>query len=71
MSADDGKPHNEREGNGMKNLTENKKNALQAYKEAKATYLATITRDNIKGDFEKFKAFTDAKRNCMKLGVII
>lgn len=55
----------------MKNLEETKKNALQAYKEAKAAYAATITRENIKGDFEKFKAFTDAKRNCMRLGVII
>ena len=55
----------------MRNLEETKKNALQAYKEAKAAYSATITSENIKGDFEKFKAFADAKRNCMRLGVII
>ena len=55
----------------MKNLEETKKNALQAYKEAKAAYAATITRDNIRGDFEKFKAFKDAERECMRLGVII
>ena len=55
----------------MKNLEENKKRALQAYKTAKSEYAATITKDNIKGDFEKFKAFVDAKRACMMLGVII
>lgn len=55
----------------MEKLEESKKDALQAYKEAKAAYAATITKDNIKGDFEKFKAFTDARRNCMMLGVII
>lgn len=55
----------------MKNLEETKKNALQAYKEAKAAYAATITRENIKGDFEKFKAFKDAERACMMLGIII
>lgn len=55
----------------MKNLEETKKNALQAYKAAKMEYAATITKDNTKGDFEKFKVFVDAKRACMMLGVII
>ncbi len=48
----------------MMNLQESKKNALQAYKEAKNNYLQNMTPEN-------WKAFCDAKINCMKLGVII
>lgn len=48
----------------MMNLQEEKKNALQAYKEAKNNYLQNMTPDN-------WRAFCDAKMNCMRLGVII
>lgn len=55
----------------MMNLQEGKEKALKAYKEAKAAFMETVSRDNIKGDFEKWKAFCDAKDNCMKYGVRI
>lgn len=48
----------------MMNLQESKKNALQAYKEAKSSYLQNMTPEN-------WKAFCDAKTKCRRLGVII
>lgn len=55
----------------MMNMQDQKKQALQAYKMARAAWMETATDENIKGDFEKWKIFCDAKRYCMKLGVII
>ena len=54
-----------------KNLKEAKEEALNAYKLAKMEYVATITKNNIKGDFEKFKIFCARKADCMRLGVRI
>ena len=48
----------------MMNLQESKKNTVQADKEAKNNYLQNMTPEN-------WRAFCDAKINCMKLGVII
>lgn len=42
--------------------------ALNAYKLAKADFMETVTKENIKGDFEKWKIFCKAKADCMKLG---
>ena len=55
----------------MKDLQSKKEMALQAYKLAKAEYNKTVSRENIKGDFEKWKIFCDAKAECMRLGVIL
>lgn len=57
--------------NNIKNLEQKKADAKEAYKVARAEYLATCTHDNIKGDFEKFKTAKNAERICMMLGVII
>lgn len=48
----------------MRTLEENKKNTLQIYKEKKNAYLQDMTPEN-------WKAFCDAKIECMRLGVII
>lgn len=55
----------------MLNLKEAKANALGTYKLAKMEWMETVSRENIKGDFEKWKAFCGAKADCMKLGVRI
>lgn len=55
----------------MMNLQESKERALRAYREARAAWMATITKENIKGDFEKWKVFCTAKSTCMKYGVRI
>lgn len=53
-----------KENKAMMNLQESKKNALQAYKEAKNNYLQNMTAEN-------WREFCEAKMNCMRLGVII
>lgn len=55
----------------MKSLQEKKNAALQAYKLAKSEYTSTVNKENLKGDFEKWKIFCDAKAECMRLGVIL
>lgn len=55
----------------MRNLNEAKESALNAYKAAKMSWLETVSNENIKGDFEKWKVFCGAKADCMKLGVRI
>lgn len=55
----------------MADLQKKKADALTAYKAAKADFLATVTKENIKGDWEKWKAFCIAQKNCMLLGVRI
>ena len=54
-----------------KNLQERKNDALKLYQLAKADFMATVSKDNIKGDFEKYKVFCDRKADCMRLGVRI
>lgn len=49
-------------------LQEQKKQALEAYKITKLEYQATITKENIKGDPDKWIAFCKQKSICMKLG---
>lgn len=53
------------------NLQEKKSNAREAYKKSVREWEQTRTRDNINGDFEKWKNVCDKKRDCMRLGVII
>ena len=48
----------------MKNIEQKKADAKQAYKEAKKAYLENMSNEN-------WRAFCDAKRVCMSLGVII
>lgn len=55
----------------MKNLNEAKANALNKYKAAKMAWMETVSKENIKGDFEKWKVFCGAKADCIKLGVRI
>lgn len=55
----------------MTDLQTKKTEALARYKEAKKEYMGTISKENIKGDFEKFKVFCDRKKECMQLGVRI
>lgn len=55
----------------MMNLQESKEKALNAYRIAKMAWMETVSKDNIKGDFEKWKIFCSAKSDCMKLGVRI
>jgi hypothetical protein len=54
-----------------KSLQERKNDALELYKLERAEFMATITKDNIKGDFEKYKVACDRKEDCMRLGVRI
>lgn len=54
-----------------KNLQAKKADALAAYKTAKADFLKTVTSENLKGDFEKWKFFCGKKADCMRLGVRI
>ena len=63
-----------------KDLQTKKADALIAYKAAKNDFLQTVTRENIKGDFEKWKIFCfyslgknkkRSERDCMLLGVRI
>lgn len=55
----------------MKNLQTNKKEALEVYRLAKAAFMATVSRENIKGDAAKWAEFCKAKADCMRLGVRI
>ncbi len=55
----------------MRDLQIAKASELTTYQTAKAAWLETVTADNIKGDFEKWKALCRAKADCMKLGVRI
>ena len=52
----------------IKDLRTSQETALNAYKLAKADFIATVTKENIKGDFEKWKILCDAKAVCMRLG---
>lgn len=54
-----------------KNLQAKKADALAAYKAAKADFSKTVTSENLKGDFEKWKFFCGKKADCMRLGVRI
>lgn len=54
-----------------KNLQSGKAKALATYKLAKAAFAETVSRENIKGDPEKWIQFCEAKKACMLLGVII
>lgn len=49
-------------------LQTKKTNALELYNLAKAEFIATITKENIKWDFEKWKIFCSRKADCMRLG---
>lgn len=40
-------------------------------KAVKADFLKTVTSENLKGDFEKWKFFCGKKADCMRLGVRI
>lgn len=55
----------------MKNLQANKSEALAIYKMAKAAFMATVSRENAKGDSKKWVEFCNAKAACMRLGVRI
>ena len=48
----------------MKNLEQKKAEAKKVYKEARKAYLENMSNEN-------WRAFCDAKRVCMLLGVII
>lgn len=53
----------------MMNELQTKKNeALESYKLAKMEFMATVTKENIKGDWGKWVAFCECKKICMKLG---
>lgn len=52
----------------IKDFKTSQETALNAYRLAKADFMATVTKENIKGDFEKWKIFCNAKADCMKLG---
>lgn len=54
-----------------KNLKTRKAEALELYKSAKADFLQTVTRENPKGDFEKWKIFCKRESDLMMLGVRI
>lgn len=54
-----------------KDLQAKKADALAAYKAAKADFLESVTSENIKGNFEKYKIFCIKKADCMRLGVRI
>lgn len=51
------------------NLKTSKEQALREYKEAKANLMATF--NGKKFDDEMFRIFSNAKRNCMLLGIIL
>lgn len=55
----------------MKDLQTAKNETLAVYKLAKAAFMETVSRDNIKGDAKKWAEFCEAKRNCMLLGIRI
>lgn len=55
----------------MKDLQTAKNEALAVYKLAKAAFIETVNRENIKGDATKWAEFCRAKADCMRLGVRI
>lgn len=54
-----------------KDLQARKSDALKLYQIAKFEFMATVTKENIKGDFEKWKIVCSRKADCMRLGVRI
>lgn len=52
----------------IKNLKTSQETALNAYRLAKSDWIDTITKENIHGDFEKWKIVCEAKAVCMRLG---
>lgn len=55
----------------MDKLQEKKSNAKAAYIKARNEWENIRTTEDIKGDFEKWKAFCERKRDCILLGVRI
>lgn len=55
----------------LKDLQTRKNEALAVYKLAKAAFMETVSRENIKGDAKKWADFCDAKAACARLGVRI
>lgn len=55
----------------MMNLNEAKEKSIKSYKLAKIEWMKTVSKNNIKGDFEAWKILCDAKADCMRLGVRI
>ena len=55
----------------MKKLQKQKEEAKAAYIKARNEWEETITAENIKGDFEKWKNLCDRKADCRRLGVLI
>lgn len=55
----------------IQNLEASKTNALAVYKLAKAAFMETVSRENIKGDWNKWVEFKNAERDCRLLGVRI
>ena len=53
----------------MDKLQEKKSNAKAAYIKARNEWENIRTIEDIKGDFEKWKAFCERKRDCILLGV--
>jgi hypothetical protein len=53
----------------MEKLQKQKEEAKAAYIKARNEWEETITAENIKGDFEKWKTLCDRKALCMRLGV--
>lgn len=52
----------------MNTLQKQKEQALQAYELAKMEFLATITSENIKGDWKKWVALCEQEKICKHLG---
>ncbi|MFQ9515303.1 MAG: hypothetical protein ACLRZ9_05690 [Eubacterium sp.] len=55
----------------IQELRTKQSDALNAYKSVKLAFMETVTKNNIKGDFQKWKEFCDAKAVCCRLGVRI
>lgn len=68
--ADDGRPEREKMI-FMEKLQKQKEEAKAAYIKARNEWEETITAENIKGDFEKWKILCDRKADCRRLGVLI
>lgn len=57
--------------NLWRNYRNKRGEAKAAYIKACNEWAETRTAENIKGDFEKWKALCERKADCMRLGVII
>lgn len=55
----------------IENLQKRKTEVLEVYKQTKADFSKSVTRENIKGDTKKWVEFCNAKAECMRLGVRI